>query len=830
MKARSFWRWLPAALLLAGAARGLAAPAAGPPKQPVPETRPAPDVDVDPPPAGAIARFGWARLHHGAWVKCLAFSPDGRILASCGGQYSQPGDISVWDAATGRLIRSMPGTRMGVTVVAFSPDGKTLVSAGQDRSIHAWDVATGKAAKHLKLGSVRGSWLAFSADGQTLAIADGTNLHVVDTKAGRTLLTVKKGSYCAFSRDGKLLAVTSARDTKFGAQLWDVARRKLVRKMEGDGQRLTIPALSPDGTLLAAGSMYGPDRGAVMLWKTSTGKVVKKLIGHGSYVLWSAFSPDGTLLATTARTGSIRAWDVRTGRTVKDIAVGSDRVEAIAFSPDGKILAAGGYLGQIRMWNVPGFAERHSEKGHRGPVSAVAGSADAGRIVTGGQDGTVRLWDGRTGRQLHTLQGAGQQLSAVAASPDGRVLATCGGGEVRIWDGETGLPLRSVRTGVPVSQWVAFLPGGETLLALGVTGAVSEVDVATGQVEALQPGGRSSYTRLAISGDLGTAASFDRSLIYAWELRTGRSVGAFGITGVSYLYAIDLDPTGRLLAGDAGQKIMLVELDSGKVARQIAIPQRRVGRGQMAFSPNDETLAVAETNGSISFWSVPTGEKLGERRGHRGYITAMSFLGDGTRLLTGSSDGTAILWSLDGLKKPAPASAKAGTKELARCWEQLASADAAEAQESIFRMIAGGARSVTLLGERLQSVSGPAPERIQQLVRELGDKQFAVREKATGRLARLGPVAEPMLRRALSDSPSQEVRARAQALLATVDDPHRRGGEVLRQLRGVYVLERIASDEARSLLRKLAAGSPHANLTRRAAAALARLELSRPGG
>jgi len=812
---------------LAALAGAMPLGAQGPPGVPGPAAAGRP---VDPPPPGAIARFGWVRLHHGAWVKGLAFSPDGGVLASCGGQYNQPGDVSLWNVAAGRLVRSLPGPPLGQTAVTFSPDGRTLVAAGQDRSLRVWDVATGTPSNRLKLGSFRGTWVEFSPDGALLGISDSSSLSVVDVRTGQAVLKVDRASYCAFSRDGKLLAVTSMRDTKVGAQLWDLTGRKLLRSMSGENQRLTVPSLSPDGSVLAAGSMYGTDRDTVLLWDTKTGSVLRKLMGQGSYVYWTTFSPDGRRLASASRTGSVRVWNVLTGQVEKDLPCGADRIETVAFSPNGKLLAAGGYLGQIRLWDVPDFTERLTETGHRGPVAAADASADGRVVATAGQDGTFRLWDGRSGAQLRRLPVPGGSLTSAAVSPDGRLAATCGGrGAVQIWDTGTGELLRSAGTGLEASLWVAFLPGGEGLLALGPNGAVSEIDPATADVQPLQAGGKTSYSKLAVSCDLETAASFDRSQIYAWELRTGRSIGAFGVADVPYFYGIDVSPGGRLLAGDAGQKIVLVEVDSGNVVRQIGIPGRRVGQGQMAFSPDGAVLAVSEATGGITFWSVRSGQKLAERNGHRGYVTAMKFLPGGKAMLTASSDSTAILWDLRGPKGPVPAGvADPNSRQLEQSWEDLASTDAAKAHEAAFRMVAGGDRAVAVLGKRLQSVGASISDQTRRLIDELGDSSYAVRERATDSLARLGSAAEPALKRAEAESPSEEVRARARALLEPMVDPPRRKGDFLRQLRALRVLEQLGTARARALLGALAAGEPRATLTIRAAAARRRLQRAAP--
>jgi len=788
------------------------------------------DLAGDPLPPGAVARFGWARLHHGTQIRCLAFSPDSRTLASCGGQYNQPGDVSLWDVATGRLVHSLPGPRQGVGTVDFSPDGKTLVAAGMDRSVSFWDVASGRPNRRFSVASVRGNWAAFGRDGRTVAVSDGSTVHVVDAVVGGKLYAVAKASYCAFSADGRHLAVTSARDPKLAAQLLDAATGKRIRQFAGSGQRFTAPAFSPDGRLLAAGCIYGAGRGTVVLWSTASGKVLKKLPGRGSYVTSVAFSPDGRLLAGASRIGSVRLWDVGRSEVLRDLPVSGGRIYAAAFSPDGELLAAGGLTGQIRLWDVATWSERHSQRGHRGAVLSVAASADGGRVATGGQDGTARLWDGRTGRQLLRLTGGETGVSAVAVSPDGRTLAACGAtNTVRIWDAATGALRHSVRTQPHVSLWIAFLPGGEKLIAFGPNGGASEIDADAGKAKLLYGGGDSSFTRVALSADGRLAASSDRSAVYARELPAGRRLGVFTVPSATYFYSIALDPTGRLLACDAGQRVALIELDSGKVVRQIVTARRRTGTGAVAFSSDGRLLATTEMDGTIVLWSVRTGRNLTQRKGHRGPVTALAFPSGGGRLLSGSTDGTAVLWGLGGIGRPdSPASAPADANDLERLWAELASPDATDAQEAVFRLIDAGGRAAALIDRRLQAVVGPAPEEMQKLIADLGHRRFAARRAATEKLARLGPVAEPALRRALGRSDSEEVRARARQLLESLDDPHRRSGQVVRPLRAVYVLERIASERARGALRRLSSGSPQANLTRRAAAALARLKHRRP--
>ncbi len=725
-------------------------------------------------------------LEHGAAVLGAAFGPNGRHIATWGEAKEADKEnkvVRIWDATS---LQELPAPKHSGRVrhVAFHPDGERVLTASEDGTPRLWNARTGKKQR----------------------------LPAHCTGPGKCLL------YGAFSGDGNWM-VTTGRDHTAWVRRTNAAEDTKPHKLGHDGD-VTCAAFGPAGDLVVTGGRDDTAR----VWDTKTGRVARRLAGQGYYVSYLAFSPAGGLLAATSRVGSVRVWDVATGKTARELPVVGGRIYAVAFSPDGTRLAAGGYTGQLRLWDTGTWLERYGEAGHRGAVTHVAASDDATRVVTGGLDGTSRLWDGRSGKHLCRLAVGAASAVAVAISPDGRVAATCAGDEkVHLWDGRTGQPRRTVRAGVGAGGQVAFLPRGRELVAFAPNGAVRAVDVGTGRVRTVRPAGKSASASVVVSGDVRLAASFERGLAHVWRLRSGRRLGSFAVPAISYFYALALGPSGRLLACDAGRRVALIELDSGRVVRDLSITTRRSARGKVALSPDGSILAVGEDRGLVTFWSVRTGQKLAERTGHRGYVTALAFLPGGRRMLSASSDGTAVLWSLAGIGRAAVGGSTLAAEQLDEAWSALASTDAAKGQEAICRLAGAGDGSAAFLSERLRGVEGPSDEEMQQRIADLGHDRFALRKRATEDLARLGPLAEPALRQAIEDSDNEEVRARAQLLLGALDDPHQRSGETVRQLRAVYVLERVGSDRAKKVLTRLAAGSPRATLTRRAVEALDRL-------
>jgi WD40 repeat protein len=330
-------------------------------------------------------------LRAGSGPVGVAFSPDGKRLASWAGGELPPGvvDVKIWDVAAGKSTATLKG-HMGLWSVAFSPDGKTLATGGflfgdekPTSEIRFWDVATGKSTVTLK-GLTGMVWsVAFSPDGKTLAAAVGAT---------------------RIERDGPNEAPPGE------IRLWDVATGKNTATFEG--YRVVIfgsVAFSPDGKLLASGGgpvkqKGGPSvTGEIKLWEVATGKNIATLEGHPGHGCFSnmfaiacavAFSSDGKTLASAGQ-DTVELWEVATGKNTATFQwSGVGIVWRVAFSPDGKTLAAATYAersqgGEVRLWDVRTGKDTATLKGGL----SVVFSPDGKTLALGGKDGTIQLWD-----------------------------------------------------------------------------------------------------------------------------------------------------------------------------------------------------------------------------------------------------------------------------------------------------------------------------------------------------------------------------------------------------------------------------------------------------
>ena len=331
---------------------------------------------------------------HTLGAESLAFSPDGRTLASGGFE-----EIFLWDTKTGIRKATLVGHTSSIENVVFSPDGRTLACSGAtlDDSIYLWDTISGVRLKTLVEDPPMGvNSLAFSPDGHTLAA--GGYGH----------------GYPNLPDPGIII-------------LWDANTGQLKKVLTEHSRGVTSIAFSPDGRTLASGSYDD----TIRLWNAVTGENKKTLKHPGQGHLGVVFSPDGKTLA--GRIGQeVRLWDANTYRHKATLTAHNMNIWSIAFSPDSRTLAGGTFF--VHLWNASTGEQRATlTNGDPGVVDHIVFSPD-GSILASGSMGSVDLWNVVTGVHLQTLTENMRIINSLLFGPDGQTLASgSNDGTIHLW-------------------------------------------------------------------------------------------------------------------------------------------------------------------------------------------------------------------------------------------------------------------------------------------------------------------------------------------------------------------------------------------------------------
>ncbi len=597
---------------------------------------------------------------HTSQINAVAFSPDGKVLASAGGD----GAVKLWDVRTGKEIRSVAGHSPDASALAFSPAKPILATAGTD--ILLWDFTTGQ-----MLDTLAGHWLyvnslAFSSDGLLLASAGRDSLVLLWNLAQDYLQAEIECQTevfsVAFTPDGEALAIGTA-DGQI--RFWDIAEDQEIGSFQASLDEVrAIMAFSPDGKLLAGIGEAIAKRDEigfdypVTIWDFAGDENQRQLIGHAEIVWAIAFHPNSRWLVSADMRGRMKLWDVHSGKVIRSYHGHENLVRSLAFSPDGSTMASAGDDRAIKLWRVDADQEFRSLTGHAAKLHAVAFRPDGKTLAIARADHLISLWNLAIGDKVQLLPGHAAPVNAIAFSPDGKLLASAGEDTtVKLWEVESQRLVHTLKGHEDYINAVAFSPDGKWLASAGGLppniypenendSAIRIWEVKTGKLVHTLAKHRSDVLSLAFHphGNLLASAGSDSAIIL-WEVLSGKEKSALRID--SDLYEIAFSPDGEMLASSSwdsarGGLITLWQLRTGKAIKTLLDDEDLALA--LAFASNGQILISG--GNTIKFWEIKTGREIDSITGPEVTSTDFALSSDGRYLAGAGMDAALRLWDL----------------------------------------------------------------------------------------------------------------------------------------------------------------------------------------
>ncbi|SBT05819.1 WD-40 repeat protein [Candidatus Accumulibacter aalborgensis] len=577
---------------------------------------------------------------HADAVSVVQFSADGRTALTA----SDDSTARLWDLLSGRELHILRGHEGQVSSAHFSADGKAALTAGDDSTARLWDVSSGREL-HVLRGHEGPLWSArFSPDGQTvLTASDDHTARLWEVASGRELRVLRghRGPVrdAQFSADGRTM-LTASDDTT--ARLWDVSSGRELRVFRGHQGSLWSATLSADGKMAVTASYDQTAR----LWDVVSGRARQVLRGHEDSVRSAEFSADGKTVLTASRDKTARLWDALSGRELHVLRGHEGPVWSGRFSGDGKTVLTASRDRTARLWDVASGRELRVLRGHEGAVWRAQFSADGKNVLTAGSDRTARLWEVQRDHELRVLRGHQGEVWSAQFSADGKTVLTASSDlTARLWDVASGRQ-RGVLSGHqgPV-RTAQFSADGKTIITASEDNTARLWDVASGRELRILSGHQGPVLGAQLSPDGKTAltAGSDQTA-RLWDVASGGELHTFrGHQGPVLSARFSADGK-TVLTASQDKTVRLWNVASGRQLLVLDGFEEPVVSAQ--FSPDGTTVLTASEDHTARLWDVASGRELPVLHGHEGAVRSADFSPDGKTALTAGDDQTARLWDV----------------------------------------------------------------------------------------------------------------------------------------------------------------------------------------
>ncbi|WP_254568137.1 caspase family protein [Oscillatoria sp. HE19RPO] len=580
---------------------------------------------------------------HQGWVNAVAFSPEGETIVSG----SNDRTLRLWNQKGEPIGESSRRHQGSVNAVAFSPNGKYIVSASDDKTLRLWN-PNGQLITELLGHQLPINAVAISTDGETIVSSsnDGT-VHLWD-RTGKWIgeLPVHENivEALAISPDGQYIVSGTASLFSFGTlRLWNRKGQLISEQLRAHKASVEAVTISPDGEYIVSG---GADN-VVRLWSFKW-ELIAELRGHKGLVYAVAISPDSQTIVSGSMDNTLRLWN-RQGELIQVLRGHQDWINAVAISPDGEYIVSGSKDHSLRLWNHNEQPMGKSIPIHEDEDTAKAISPDGEYIVSGSSnDNILRLWN-HQGQMIEELRGHSDRVRTVTISPDGEyILSGSYDKTLRLWN-RNGQEIGVLQSHQNTDTALAISPDGEYIVISSSNDNILRLWNRVGQEIGVLQGHQGKVNAVAISPDGQTivSGSYDNTL-RLWNRNAQLITELRGHQ--DEVNVVAFSPDGQyIVSGSKDQTLRLWNRNGQPIGEPWRGHQK--GVSAVAVSPDGETIVSGSWDGILRLWNR-NGQTIGEPwRGHQYFINAVAFSPEGESIVSGgnsldSSSYTLRLWPM----------------------------------------------------------------------------------------------------------------------------------------------------------------------------------------
>jgi WD40 repeat protein len=771
----------------------------------------------DPLPPGAVRRYGSSRWRHGD-SGAVAVSPGGKLLATT---TQSSFEMRIWNVATGKVVRKVELPEFNALPV-FLADGRLIVGRLNRPLGLIVDLETGKTRELRATPEPDAVAVCFALGANNRLLAAGLNTGtalLLDPETGDVVrrFTVPRETNSVdaihLSKDGRILITLSGGRIR----VWDAVTTKRIRTYTAKEGAFTTFAISPDDKWIATSS-----KGVFQVFEVDSEEEVATVEAGDEFASDMTFVPAGDRIVIVTTNGGLIHWQPKQGKPFETLLPPDtdnrfrcsfvDRKAEIAAMTDGS-----------RITVIQAGTGKHltDHKDASREITRIHPSVTGdGSLLFEEGGGILSRWDSKTGKPGPRIALPEKDKAIVAISHNRKLIAVGHNDNRQIRLTELGKDrnLWLVEGHTKNSAHFCFSPDDRFLSTIGDDDTIQIREVATGKKVASIATGDDGVNYSGWTRDSRLLLAFvpKEKQLHVWELAT--------MTLRCRIPAVNL--TNYVLSPDS-KKVAFVAPEGGCVHDLLDgnLLWRDTASGtpeRVVWSPDGETVVMGTRQGQVTAYAAADGKRRNSFKAHESSIADLAFESGSSRILySAGGDGTVVQWDLTAIKPETVAVAKSALPA-EQSWNDLASKDSKLAARGMAQLRDRPAETVALLAAHLKPAPAMDLSGMKKWIDDLDSPKYDVRAKASRELRQLGGLTATALRDRLKAGPSAELEQRLTELLAAIEGPVS-DPDVLRRLRGVELLERIATPEAVALLERLAGGAAEDRITREAATAVKRL-------